>query len=516
MDDCTAPDVPRGHVRVARTGPASTSLPPYVVPRVVCTHHGRDVVVETCADSAHASVTLGVGTYGTVVRGTVAAGHDTHRGRRVSALPCAIKFMSMLTGAYVNPDAIREISALNRVDHRNVARLIRATTVRSLGCDDDGAAELAVIVMRYAPGETLWPPRVHADRDAVPIARDLAAALAHVHARGLVHCDVKPNNVIVDARTNRVTLVDFNMCMGEGPRCVHNIMAPAYRDVRLFGCAGADESDIARTHSVDWAVDMWAYACILVELVSGAQLFRVRRAPAARPPPPHGSPGRRAIGEAAAAARDMHTQMARIAERVGALMGGSLLKPVVLACLSADPRKRIPARLVRTLLETELFVPRSPPTKSIDVRSPVSVADPALVLRSRRAHVHRDESVRIAVDLTMNYAWTFGAAEYALVGAERERTMHDRALRRAHSLASRLSLRKWDMDVFPLAMTCVTVAMMTEWPFYVRDERGAWVHGAYNIRTPIGAAMLYMHKTYGGAGFRRRVRAVLDESMWDV
>ena len=41
------------------------------------------------------------------------------------------------------------------------------------------------------------------------VARDLSAALAHVHARGVAHLDVKPDNVVLDAARTRCVLVDF-------------------------------------------------------------------------------------------------------------------------------------------------------------------------------------------------------------------------------------------------------------------------------------------------------------------
>lgn len=63
--------------------------------------------------------------------------------------------------------------------------------------------------------ERLWA-RAHAHRDreafASEIAVGVAKALAHVHASGRVHCDVKPANVLVDARGRSVRLADFGIC----------------------------------------------------------------------------------------------------------------------------------------------------------------------------------------------------------------------------------------------------------------------------------------------------------------
>ena len=53
------------------------------------------------------------------------------------------------------------------------------------------------VVMEYVPGHTLAEQKPHRLNEIVRLARQVCAALAHAHAKGLIHRDVKPGNVLV-------------------------------------------------------------------------------------------------------------------------------------------------------------------------------------------------------------------------------------------------------------------------------------------------------------------------------
>lgn len=70
------------------------------------------------------------------------------------------------------------------------------------------------IVMEYVPGETL-KKRIQMEgglgvREALRIAREIAGALSHAHANNLVHCDIKPHNILVTPE-GRVKVADFGI-----------------------------------------------------------------------------------------------------------------------------------------------------------------------------------------------------------------------------------------------------------------------------------------------------------------
>ncbi len=111
----------------------------------------------------------------------------------------------------------REARALAAVRHPNCVRIHDMVPARS----DPGLAELdgMVIVMGYVEGEPLGElVRARGLLDDVGAARvwiDLAGALAAAHARGVMHRDVKPANVVID-RAGRAHLIDFGIARKSG------------------------------------------------------------------------------------------------------------------------------------------------------------------------------------------------------------------------------------------------------------------------------------------------------------
>jgi len=132
----------------------------------------------------------------------VRLGRDTcHDGRRV-----VIK-------EPFRPGMIKaEIAALTRIaGHRSIVTLL------DFFCDRGST----FLVFKFVKGLDLidWLNDFFADErpaEAVeaamrPVARQIAAALLHCHAHGVAHRDVKPENVRIHARTQRVTLIDFGL-----------------------------------------------------------------------------------------------------------------------------------------------------------------------------------------------------------------------------------------------------------------------------------------------------------------
>jgi len=103
------------------------------------------------------------------------------------------------------PRAAREVEAASRLRHE---RCVRSYDFGG----DDGHVYIAY---EYVPGRTLRDALRNGavtDRDAVEIAAQVLDGLAHAHARGIVHRDVKPSNVLVeDDRRISIKLLDFGL-----------------------------------------------------------------------------------------------------------------------------------------------------------------------------------------------------------------------------------------------------------------------------------------------------------------
>ena len=92
----------------------------------------------------------------------------------------------------------REARTVARLQHPNIVTVHAVKRLR-----DGGLA----LVMQLVPGRTL-KQAIHEDGPFAParaerVLRDVAEALAFAHAHGVVHRDVKPENVFLDAETDR-------------------------------------------------------------------------------------------------------------------------------------------------------------------------------------------------------------------------------------------------------------------------------------------------------------------------
>src|SRR5918993_2817621 len=131
--------------------------------------------------------------------GEVYLAHDITLGRKV-----AIKVISASRpGEDAGRRLLREAQAAAALDHPNICTVheIRSEAGRSF------------IVMQYCEGETL-ADRLHrgqlAAGETIDVVSQVANALAFAHNQGLVHRDVKPQNIMVGS-SGRVTVLDFGL-----------------------------------------------------------------------------------------------------------------------------------------------------------------------------------------------------------------------------------------------------------------------------------------------------------------
>jgi serine/threonine protein kinase len=195
---------------------------------------------------------------------------------------------------------VAEARALAALSHENVVR------ARDFGQLKDGTPYL---VMDLVEG-VLWQ-QLSVDPSRFPLLWTLVdqvlSALAHAHARGIVHGDLKPSNVIVDLDQRgqpRARLFDFGLAKRRrsllDPRLVEPV-SPSEPPTSA-GTPGymAPEQILGRTSEISGATDLYALGCFLYRVLAGRPLvvhetrkeldFHAFQAPARPPPLPGVSP----------------------------------------------------------------------------------------------------------------------------------------------------------------------------------------------------------------------------------
>jgi serine/threonine protein kinase len=201
--------------------------------------------------------------------GEVYQAHDTKLGRDV-----AIK---VLPPAFAHdPDRLsrfqREAKILASLNHPNIA------TIHGLEQSDG----VNFLVMELVPGETL-AERVRTGAlkidVSLKVATQIAEALEAAHEKGVIHRDLKPANVKVTPE-GRVKVLDFGLAKAFAGDSAHDLSLSVTleplgtEEGRILGTPAYMSPEQARGKSVDKRTDIWAFGCVLYELLTGKQAFR--------------------------------------------------------------------------------------------------------------------------------------------------------------------------------------------------------------------------------------------------
>ena len=128
------------------------------------------------------------------------------------------------------------------------------------------------LVMEYVDGQPLKGPVPVAD--ALPLAAQIADALAEAHRKGLVHRDLKPGNILVNE--SGAKLVDFGLAKMDAPALPDDstIGVALSTPGVIVGTVAYMSPEQAQGQAVDARSDVFSFGAVLYELLSGRRAFR--------------------------------------------------------------------------------------------------------------------------------------------------------------------------------------------------------------------------------------------------
>ncbi len=213
---------------------------------------------------------IGEGGMGEVWRAT-----DTELGRDVAikVLPAILAHDGERLARFQ-----REARLLASLNHPHIA------TIHGLHEAESGGHMFRFLVMELVEGEDLTQvvERGVSFERAVEIASQITRALEAAHANGIVHRDLKPANIKMTA-TQEIKVLDFGLAKAvgldtESGSAVGPTMSPTITSAgtiagTILGTAAYMSPEQARGRAVDRRADMWAFGCLLYELLTGQRAF---------------------------------------------------------------------------------------------------------------------------------------------------------------------------------------------------------------------------------------------------
>ena len=215
-----------------------------------------------------------IGSLGAGGMGEVYRARDTRLGRDV-----ALKILPEVFAS--DPERLarfeREAQVLASLNHPHIAAIY--------GLEESD--KVRALVMELVDGQTL-AERIDGQPlpvdDALANSRQIADALEAAHEQGIIHRDLKPANIKITSG-GAVKVLDFglaklndpnasNVSNGSNASMSPTLISPAVTTVGLLlGTAAYMAPEQARGRATDRRVDVWAFGCVLFEMLSGRQAF---------------------------------------------------------------------------------------------------------------------------------------------------------------------------------------------------------------------------------------------------
>ena len=192
--------------------------------------------------------------------GEVYLAHDTRLKRDV-ALKCLPPHVASDASARARLE--REARLLATLNHPNIAAIYGV----------EQADGVTALILELVDGQTLGD-RVFPLREALLIARQMTDALEAAHGKDIIHRDLKPANIKVTP-SGTVKVLDFGLAkaLTDEARQSEGASAESTRAGVIMGTAAYMSPEQARGKAVDRRTDVWAFGCVLYELIARRAAF---------------------------------------------------------------------------------------------------------------------------------------------------------------------------------------------------------------------------------------------------
>ncbi|HEV8129888.1 MAG TPA: tetratricopeptide repeat protein [Acidobacteriota bacterium] len=200
---------------------------------------------------------LGAGGMGEVYRAM-----DTRLRREVAIklLPKALVHDPELQGRFG-----REARLLAALNHPNIAAIY--------GLDESDGMHF--LILELVPGQTL-DARLSAGPlaigESLALAKQIAEALQAAHAKGIIHCDLKPANLKITPDT-KVKVLDFGVARVLQLDECRSLGSGNTTTVSIVGTPAYMSPEQVRGQPVDERTDIWSFGCVLYEMLTGRKVF---------------------------------------------------------------------------------------------------------------------------------------------------------------------------------------------------------------------------------------------------
>ena len=227
-----------------------------------------DSLIGTSVSHFRVTGFLGRGGMGKVYRAT-----DSELGRDVALKVLSDQFADDQTLAARLKREARSLAALNHPNIAAIYGLERVGNHQALVLElVEGNSLADILAASHRGGLTV--------QESLEIARQVADALESAHERGIIHRDLKPANIALTA-DHRAKVLDFGIAKavqpdvdidGDPEWSPTEVMA-ATQPGRIMGTVSYMSPEQARGKPVDARTDVWAFGCVLYEMLAGKKAF---------------------------------------------------------------------------------------------------------------------------------------------------------------------------------------------------------------------------------------------------